>query len=76
MFQAAKHCRVQEQPNTVKRTHETMAATMTNPFVATMDARRLGENGAPELSAAGVGEPLVALFFKLVRNLPKHRSKS
>ena len=48
-----------------------MAATMTNPFVATMDARRLGENGAPELSAAGVGEPLVALFFKLVRNLPE-----
>ena len=35
-----------------------------------MDARRLGENGAPELSATGVGEPLVALFFKLVRSLP------
>ena len=35
-----------------------------------MDARCLGENGAPELTAKGVDEPLVALFFKLVRDLP------
>ena len=55
-----------------------MAATMTNPFIAAMDTRNLGENGAPELSASGVGEPLVALFFKLVRSQPaaKHHSTS
>ena len=46
------------------------SAIATNPFFAAMDARRLGENDAPELSASGVGEPLVALFFKLVRGLP------
>ena len=39
-------------------------------FVDAMDCRALGENGAPELTAKGVGEPLVALFFKLVRGLP------
>ena len=35
-----------------------------------MDERTLGENGAAELTASGVGDPLVALFFKLVRDLP------
>ena len=40
-------------------------------FVAAMDSRILGENGAPELTAKGVGEPLVALFFKLVRGMPE-----
>ena len=39
-------------------------------FVDAMDCRALGENGAPELTTKGVGEPLVALFFKLVRGLP------
>ena len=39
-------------------------------FVDAMDCRTLGENGAPELTAKGVGAPLVALFFKLVRGLP------
>ena len=38
-------------------------------FGEAMDSRSLGENGAPELTAKGVGEPLVALFFKLVRAL-------
>ena len=40
-------------------------------FIEAMDSRRLGENGAPELTAKGVGEPLVALFFKLVRGMPE-----
>ena len=40
-------------------------------FIAAMDSRILGENGAPELTAKGVGEPLVALFFKLVRGMPE-----
>ena len=40
-------------------------------FVEAMDSRSLGENGAPELTAKGVGEPLVALFFKLVRGMPE-----
>ena len=40
-------------------------------FIAAMDSRILGENGAPELIAEGVGEPLVALFFKLVRGMPE-----
>ena len=40
-------------------------------FIAAMDSRILGENGAPELPAKGVGEPLVALFFKLVRGMPE-----
>ena len=44
--------------------------TATNAFFTAMDARRLGENGAPELTAAGVGDSLVALFFKLVRGIP------
>ena len=35
-----------------------------------LDCHTLGENGAPELTAKGVGEPFVALFFKLVRGLP------
>ena len=35
------------------------------------DCHTLGENGAPELTAKGVGAPLVALFFKLVRGLPE-----
>lgn len=35
-----------------------------------MDSLGCGEKGAPEWSAKGVGDPLVALFFKLVRNLP------
>ena len=39
-------------------------------FVSAMDSRCLGENGALAITAAGVGEPLVALFFKLVRDLP------
>ena len=39
-------------------------------FVDAMDCGTLGENGAPELTAKGVGAPLVALFFKLVRGLP------
>ena len=42
---------------------------MAAAFVNEMDARTLGENGAPELTAKGVGEPVVALFFKLVRDL-------
>ena len=40
-------------------------------FIAAMDSRILDENGAPELTAKGVGEPLVALFFKLVRGMPE-----
>ena len=40
-------------------------------FIEAMDSRILGENGAPELTAKGVGEPLVALFFKLVRGMPE-----
>jgi hypothetical protein len=44
--------------------------TATNAFFTAMDARRLGENGAPKLTAAGVGDSLVALFFKLVRGIP------
>ena len=40
-------------------------------FIEAMDSRRLGENGAPDLTAKGVGEPLVALFFKLVRGMPE-----
>merc|ERR1711951_9787 len=40
-------------------------------FIAAMDSRILGENSAPELTAKGVGEPLVALFFKLVRGMPE-----
>ena len=41
-------------------------------FTNAMDSLTRGENGAPELTAKGVGEPLVALFFKLVRSLPDH----
>ncbi len=40
-------------------------------FIEAMDSRGVGENGAPELTAKGVGEPLVALFFKLVRGMPE-----
>ncbi|KAL1498685.1 hypothetical protein AB1Y20_013997 [Prymnesium parvum] len=40
-----------------------------NAFVAAMDKRQLGENGAAELTAKGVGNALVALFFELVRSL-------
>eukprot|EP00966_Prymnesium_polylepis_P103552 2397601-Prymnesium_polylepis.2 len=47
-----------------------MADPTANPLFAAMDARRLGENGATELTTAGVGDDLVALFFKLVRDLP------
>jgi len=39
-------------------------------FVSAMDSRCLGENGAPALTVAGVGDPIVSLFFKLVRDLP------
>lgn len=35
-----------------------------------MGKKTLGENGAPEYTAEGVGDPRVALFFKLVRNIP------
>ena len=31
-------------------------------FIDAMDCRTLGENGAPGLTAKGVGAPLVALF--------------
>eukprot|EP00307_Rebecca_sp_RCC1486_P006573 CAMPEP_0119433940 /NCGR_PEP_ID=MMETSP1335-20130426/50416_1 /TAXON_ID=259385 /ORGANISM="Chrysoculter rhomboideus, Strain RCC1486" /LENGTH=747 /DNA_ID=CAMNT_0007459789 /DNA_START=27 /DNA_END=2271 /DNA_ORIENTATION=+ len=53
----------------------------TSAFVAAMDAQQKrnmltntsgktrGENGAPEYTIEGVGEPRVALFFKLVRGL-------
>ena len=44
-------------------------------FVTAMDARTLGENGSAELTAKGVGSPLVALFFKLVRGLPDEQLK-
>ena len=37
---------------------------------AFVNARRVGENGSAELTAKGVGSPLVALFFKLVRGIP------
>eukprot|EP00965_Chrysotila_dentata_P002053 67897-Pleurochrysis_carterae.AAC.1 len=51
------------------------AAPMT--FTTAMDGlterKRLGENGAAELTAAGVDDPLVCLFFKLVRNLPREQ---
>ena len=40
-------------------------------FTNAMDSLTRGENGAPELTAKGVGEPLVALFFKLVRGMPE-----
>ena len=51
-----------------------MAAT-SNPFMKAMDARTLGENGSCELTASGVGDPLVALFFKLVRSLGREKSE-
>eukprot|EP00316_Scyphosphaera_apsteinii_P020154 CAMPEP_0119306702 /NCGR_PEP_ID=MMETSP1333-20130426/7384_1 /TAXON_ID=418940 /ORGANISM="Scyphosphaera apsteinii, Strain RCC1455" /LENGTH=639 /DNA_ID=CAMNT_0007310069 /DNA_START=78 /DNA_END=1997 /DNA_ORIENTATION=+ len=40
-----------------------------------MDARCRGENGAAELTAKGVGSPLVSLFFKLVRGLSDQQLK-
>ena len=46
---------------------------MTTAFIAAMDkahGRRLGENGTEELTAGGVGDALVALFFKLTRGAP------
>jgi len=47
---------------------------MTSAFSSAMDtqaaSRSLGENGAPELTAHGVGSTLVTLFFKLVRGCP------
>jgi hypothetical protein len=51
-----------------------MAASVpVSPFIRAMDhlavpATQLGENGAVELTAAGVGEARVALFFALVRD--------
>ena len=45
-------------------------------FVTAMDSvapaplpldKRLGENGSPEYTAEGVQDPLVAIFFALVR---------
>lgn len=51
---------------------------MSSPFLDAMDAsalqaenatKRLGENGAPEYTVAGVGDPRVALFAQLVRGL-------
>jgi len=55
--------------------------TIISPFLSAMDAqqatmgaappdKRLGENGSAEFSAAGVGDALVSLFFKLVRGCP------
>ena len=41
---------------------------LASAFVAMMDSKTAGENGALEHSDAG--SPLVALFFKLVRSLP------
>ena len=46
---------------------------MPTAFIAAMDkalARQLGENGTEELTAGGVGDALVALFFKLTRGAP------
>ena len=43
---------------------------MASPFVNAMDSRTLGENGSCELTAKGVGDSLVALFAKLVRDAP------
>jgi len=44
---------------------------------ATSDGtKRLGENHAPEYTAEGVGDPRVALFFALVRNIPTDRLHS
>jgi Mg-chelatase subunit ChlD len=47
-----------------------------SPFIAAMDTaasttptKTRGENGAPEYTVDGVGDPRVALFFKLVRGL-------
>jgi len=51
-------------------------ATAPNPFVLAMDSRTTGENGSTELTAAGVGSPLVALFFKLVRGVPAESVKA
>ena len=54
--------------------HSTLTMPSTTPrssasaFIAMMDSKTAGENGALEHSDAG--SPLVALFFKLVRSLP------
>ncbi|KAL3915811.1 MAG: hypothetical protein SGPRY_007073 [Prymnesium sp.] len=39
-------------------------------FICAMEERTPGENGAPELTARALSNPLLALFFKLVRDLP------
>lgn len=49
-------------------------------FTSAMDAtntpkKARGENGAPELTAAGVGSNLLALFARLVRGLPESELK-
>merc|ERR1719171_1892474 len=46
----------------------TTPCSSASAFVAMMDSKTPGENGALEHSDAG--SPLVALFFKLVRSLP------
>ncbi|EOD33630.1 hypothetical protein EMIHUDRAFT_363798, partial [Emiliania huxleyi CCMP1516] len=46
----------------------TTPCSSVSAFVAMMDSKTAGENGALEHSDAG--SPLVALFFKLVRSLP------
>lgn len=53
-----------------------MKQSTPSPFVNAMDKaseRRLGENGAAELTSKGVEESRVALFFALVRDLPQDR---
>ena len=42
--------------------------SFTQAMDATQPARTLGENGAPELTAHGVGDARVALFAGLTRN--------
>ena len=37
-----------------------------------LDCHTLGENGAPELTAKGVGAPLVALFFDTAPYIVKY----
>ena len=59
-----------------KRTHHNSVgiSVPTNRFIVAMDASSHmteGENGCPEWTVEGVGDPRVSLFFKLLRDLPR-----